>query len=415
VTTRNSFFVDDLDRGMVFESPLYSDKGFKLLEPYTPLEKRHFERLKQWRIKEVFVKSEPLTSTQQEELRRESEKPLLEPDELAGPPEKPEQQLKNKVDHEAVELARFYKQTDKTFVRASYQQALEGTEKLLDRLSRGAVARQQELFKTLRPVFSLIWDYKLLLLYLIHGQEIGDEDYFYKYSLNTSLLSMLLADQLNYEKEEIRYIGVGALIHDVGMLNIPQTVRKKEGSLNERERQIVQDHVKKSKTCFRRFRELDDRILKIVTQHHEHWDGSGYPQGLEKKKINSAARIVNLAMTYIAINQPRHHREQFGVARSIREVIYKDKKKFDPEALKAFVRIMGIYPPGSFVRLSSGHHALVIENKSDRPLNPVVRVISDPSGNILEEPYRLYLDKEKEKIESLLDNSIYGYYAFEMA
>ncbi|MFP4687060.1 MAG: HD-GYP domain-containing protein [bacterium] len=416
MVAKNRISFPDLKPGMVFKTPVFTAEGYKLLEPYTPLAERHLERLKQWEIREIFTEAPPLSSREQKKLRQESEKQVLEPEDITiseGKTKEPE--LKDRVDHDAVEPACFYDKTDKVFLRSSYGQALERTEELLERLSRGVVGRQHELFQTLRPAFGLIWEYKLLLLYLFHSQKLDQEEYIYTYSLNTALLAMMLADELGYEKEEIRYIGVGGLIHDVGMLIIPRPIRKKEGTFNQREKKIVQGHVKKSENCFRRFSNFDPRLKKTVLQHHEHWDGSGYPLGLKEKQIHPYARIVNLAMTYVAMNQPRYHRKQFGLAHSVREVIYKDKKKFDPEVLKAFVRIVGIYPPGSFIRLSSGHHALVIKNNPSRPLNPVVRVITDANGNRLQEPYRLYLDREKETIESLLDQKSFNYNSFDMA
>ncbi len=405
---KNKFQVKYLEPGTVFETPLFTGDGLKLADEFTVLTAERLDKLKKWGVKAVTSSGSPLTENQQQELKKAAEesKKKLRPAESRIP-------LEEKVDHSAVEEAVFYDPLDKKQVKKSYDRALEKTRDLFEKFNREGINELTEIKSALSPVFNSVWNYQLLLLYLISDQEHAEEGYIYRYSLNTAILSMIIADQLDYSRAENRLLGMGALLHDAGMLKLPERLRKQEGKYSEREKQTMQKHVNKALQGLAGGPKFEV-IRSIITQHHESYDGRGYPRGLEGEEINPYARIVNLVMTYVAMTQPRFHRRQYGVQHSIREVIYREKQKFDPVVLKGFVRIMGVYPPGSLIKISSGHHALVMESAPERPLSPIVRVLTDVEGNKLEEPYRLHLSRENITVDKTLVKSDYKFRAFEV-
>ena len=406
--TKNIFRLEDLEPGTVFDTALFTAAGLKLADEFTVLTDERLKKLEQWGVREVASSGAPLSSDQQQKIKEaaaESKKKLQPAS--AGP------SLEEKVDHSAVEEPKFYDPLDKKQVKKSYEKARAGTRKLLDKFNREGIGGLDELESALAPVFNSIWNYQHLLLYLMSDQRPEEENYIYHYSLNTALLSMIIADQLGYSQAQIRILGMGALVHDAGMLKLPDSLRQQEGGFSEREQQMMQKHVNKALRGIPGGPKFEV-IKAIITQHHENYDGSGYPEGVSGEEINPFARIVNLAMTYVAMTQPRRHRRQYGVQHSIREVIYRDKQKFDPVALKGFVRIMGVYPPGSLIKISSGHRALVMKSVSNRPLSPVVRVLTDSEGNRLEEPYRLHLSQENVTVDGILDKEKYNFQAFEV-
>ncbi|MGM0380521.1 MAG: HD-GYP domain-containing protein [bacterium] len=404
-----TFRVGDLSPGTVFDSPLYTVEGLKLADEFTVLNSERLERLKNWEIKKITSTGQPLTDREKEKIKEAADKGRQKLREASSG-----ENLADRVDHSAVEEAKFYDLVDKKQVRRAYFRTLENTEKLLDKLSNTGISQLKEIRATLRPLYNSIWNYQMLLLYFISDQGLEDTDYIYRYSLNTSILSMIIADQIGYSQEEIRTVGMGGLVHDTGMLRLPRKIRVKQDKLSDLEKKTMQKHVNKGIRGLPSLEGVGNSISSVITQHHENYDGSGYPKGLAGDEIHPHARIVNLAMTYIAMTQPRYHRQEYGVQHSIREVIYREKQKFDPVVLKGFIKVMGIYPPGSLIKISSGHHALVMKTTPGRPLSPVVRVLTDAEGNKLDSPYRLQLSEENTTVDQTLNKSDYNIQAFDL-
>jgi putative nucleotidyltransferase with HDIG domain len=152
-------------------------------------------------------------------------------------------------------------------------------------------------------------------------------------------LALAIAAALKLEAAECRRIELGALLHDVGKLSIPDRVLNKPGPLNEMEWAAMRRHTAAGVSLLMQILDLPN-VLEVVRSHHERWDGQGYPDGLEGEQIPLAARIVAVADAFHAMTEPRPYREPRKPAAALAEIVSQSGRQFDPacvEALQAVV------------------------------------------------------------------------------
>jgi HD-GYP domain-containing protein (c-di-GMP phosphodiesterase class II) len=125
-----------------------------------------------------------------------------------------------------------------------------------------------------------------------------------------------------------------------------------------------------------------DEVGRIAWQHHERWDGQGYPRGLLGPQIDAGARIIAVADAFEAMVREKPYRTSLVGYEAMRNLVADYSRRFDPDVVKAFVRTMGIYPIGSIVALNNNFIARVMEVKAAAPLTPVVQVLVDDRENV---------------------------------
>ena len=204
----------------------------------------------------------------------------------------------------------------------------------------------------------------------------GGEDVYF-HSLNVTLLSMMLAKELKAPREAIRLIGMGAMFHDVGKLDIPDRIVRKTEALTKPELSLLHQHCAYGVETGRKLG-LPNEALSVIAQHHEHADGSGYPKGLKGADINLLARVVAIVNTYDNLCNPIKQSAALTPHQALSLMYAQQRGKFDGAALTTFVRCMGIYPPGTIVVLSNDSVGMVVSVNSAVPLKPTV-LIYDPA------------------------------------
>ena len=193
------------------------------------------------------------------------------------------------------------------------------------------------------------------------------------HSLNVSVIAMLMGRTLGLSESELMDIGVGALLHDVGKLDLPERVRHPEGCSGASEINAYREHVHLGLVRARRMG-LSDGALKVLAQHHEQADGSGFPQRLQADAMTPAARIVAVVNRYDNLCNPGPRGHPLTPHEAVSLLFAQSRHKFDATVLGAFIRMMGVYPAGSVVQLTDDRYAMVIAVNSTRPLKPRVLV-----------------------------------------
>jgi putative nucleotidyltransferase with HDIG domain len=197
----------------------------------------------------------------------------------------------------------------------------------------------------------------------------GDDVYFH--SLNVALLSMTLAKELKAPPEAIRALGIGAVFHDVGKLNLPGRITRKLEPLTRQEMTALQQHCAFGLEIGRRL-DLPAEAMSVIAQHHERVDGSGYPNGLKGAQMSLLAKIVAIANTFDNLCNPNNPARALTPHEALSVMWAQQRAHFEAVPLSTFVRCMGIYPPGTLVMLSNGVMGLVVAVNSTRPLKPTV-------------------------------------------
>ncbi|MBV8500947.1 MAG: DUF3391 domain-containing protein [Paucibacter sp.] len=193
------------------------------------------------------------------------------------------------------------------------------------------------------------------------------------HALNVSIISLLLGRAFGMSRDEMMDLGVGALMHDVGKSELPARLRHRDDSFTAVETQTYQSHVAKG-VAIAQSMAMSPGPLLVIAQHHENADGSGFPQKLNMDRMSAAARIVALVNRFDGLCNPVQISRSLTPHEALSLMFAQGRNRFDSTMLNAFIRMMGVYPPGSIVQLTDDRYAIVDAVNSSRPLKPKVLV-----------------------------------------
>jgi len=203
--------------------------------------------------------------------------------------------------------------------------------------------------------------------------EKGGGDTTYYHPLNVSVLTMMLGREMQLAKEQIAAVGLGSLFHDIGLGEVPAKVMMKSEPLTRPERELREQHCEYGVAMGQKLG-LPPEVLKIIGQHHECFDGSGYPAHLRGEEIDLLSRILCVVNHYDNLCNAAHLPGSVTPHEALSQMFSQHRGKFDPKILKLFIRCMGVYPPGTVVRLSNDAMGLVTAVNATKPLKPSVIV-----------------------------------------
>lgn len=210
------------------------------------------------------------------------------------------------------------------------------------------------------------------------------DEYTFYHSANVALLSLALGSMITSDYRFLSSLGVGALLHDIGKLSVDLEILNKPGALTPDEWSNVRQHPIHGAEMVSLLPGVDKAALVVILEHHMRFDGTGYPTRTPLRKQHLASRIVAVADSYDAMTS----RRSYSAARVQDEAMSLLAKScgssLDPVLVRMFVRLMGVYPPRSAVRLSGGEIGIVMQPSPIDPLRPVVRVIATPAGDFME-------------------------------
>lgn len=195
--------------------------------------------------------------------------------------------------------------------------------------------------------------------------------------VNVTVLSLLLGKALGMHAEALRELGVAALLHDVGKTRLPDQVRQSDASFTPAEYRQYQSHVTLGIEIARQL-ELSAEVQATIGQHHEMLDGSGFPCQLRGPEMSQAGKVLALVNRYENMCNPLRQSMAVTPHEALSMIFAQMKERHDVSVLAAFIRMMGVYPPGSVVQLSDSRYALVVSVNSTRPLKPRV-MVHDPA------------------------------------
>ncbi|WP_407312600.1 HD-GYP domain-containing protein [Desulfosporosinus sp. SB140] len=207
----------------------------------------------------------------------------------------------------------------------------------------------------------------------------------YVHAVNVAILSTLTARELGYKGRRLRYLTMGAILHDIGKIKVPREILNKPGPLNEHEVKIIKQHPLEGEAMLREADVLPS-ILCSIRQHHERWDGKGYPDGLSGSNIHLDAQIIAVTDVYDALTADRPYRNALPPYHALEMILTADKD-FNPKVVEAFRKSLNLYPENTIVTLNTGEVGLVVAVPTSLPTRPLVRLIFDRDGE--------YIDREK--------------------
>ena len=261
-------------------------------------------------------------------------------------------------------------QVDKAFLKSS---------SILRNLNSSLMNRPsetlQEMALLVEPMVDAFLENPAVTLHVMGDKCGGDE--VYSHSLNVSVLSMLLTKALNFSAEEARLLGLGALLHDIGLGDVPdRVVKKRPDDYTRAERELRALHCEYGLRLGKELG-LPREVLAIIYQHHEMADGSGYPLGLKRDAITLPARVVALANYFDSLCNPVDSAQAMTPHDALSFLYTQRRGKFDEVIVQQLIRCLGVYPPGSIVALSNNLVAMVMSVNPAKPLRPWVMLYDE--------------------------------------
>jgi len=205
----------------------------------------------------------------------------------------------------------------------------------------------------------------------------GGSDRAAAHALNVAVISLLIGRTLGLNPEELADLGVGALMHDVGKLDVVERYRHAEDGFTPGELAAYRDHVVKGIAQAQRM-DLSPGALAVLAHHHEHADGTGFPARIRGERIGIGARIVAIVDHYDKLCNPSSRALALTPHQAVAMLFAQGRQRFDSTVLNTFIRMMGVYPAGSLVQLTDDRYAMVVGVNSSRPLKPRV-LVHDPA------------------------------------
>jgi HD-GYP domain-containing protein (c-di-GMP phosphodiesterase class II) len=202
-------------------------------------------------------------------------------------------------------------------------------------------------------------------------------DFLFAHAVNVCVLSILTGLNMGYDEIRLRDLGIGALMHDIGKLQISQEICNKAEKLTSEEEAELKRHAELGFEILRRNPEISTLSAHCAFQHHEWYDGTGYPRGLKEEEIHPYAGIVAIADRYDALISDTPKQPAISVYEALAQITQAAGTNFAPEIVENFVKNIAVYPIGSMVRLSNNQVGVVVDFSHENKTKPVVRIIMD--------------------------------------
>jgi len=229
------------------------------------------------------------------------------------------------------------------------------------------------------PIASIIKD---VILFVEHNSDVlmslirlkSINDYTFRHSVNTTVLCISLAHSLGFKYSDIVRFASGTLLADIGMTSYPSRMIKRPSGLARREIEEIKKHPLYAVEFLEKIGIKDPLIETIVLQHHERYDGSGYPIGIRGDDIHPISKLFSITDVYVAMTSPRPHRASMPPHMVLSEIHGFSGSLFDPVMKDFFIKHIGVFPAGNMVELTKGQIALVVNQNRNEPLRPLVIV-----------------------------------------
>lgn len=217
------------------------------------------------------------------------------------------------------------------------------------------------------------------------------DEYLYYHSISVCVLMVSFGKYLGFDSQILKEIGLGAMLHDIGTMKVPQEILGKKDKLTDEEYDDIKKHVEHGRIILEETEGVTDMSIIAAYQHHERIDGSGYPNKLQGNEISYAGQAMAIVDVYDALTTQRCFRKLIEPTKAIRMIYEAGGIKFNKELVRKFIRCIGIYPVGSLVSLESGLLAVVISHSESELMRPVVRIMYDTKKEKILMPYILDL------------------------
>lgn len=213
----------------------------------------------------------------------------------------------------------------------------------------------------------------------------------YQHSVNVAVLATAVGMSLGYNRNQLTDLGIGAMLHDIGKIELPQDMLNKTTRWDDSEMELAKEHSMNGFNILRKQRDLSLLSAHVALQHHERLNGSGFPQGLKGKQIHEYAQIVGICDIYDSLTSPRPWRKRYMPQDALEYLLGSGGHLFEHNLINSFRKHIAVFPMGTSVVLNSGEVGVVCRVDPEYCHRPTVRIIKDGRGNDLRMPFEIEL------------------------
>lgn len=262
-----------------------------------------------------------------------------------------------------------------TQARKTYDEAMQSVRAFMDAAKDGAMPDLQASEGLIENVIDSIIRSEDALISMTKLRAF--DEYTYTHSLNVSVLSVAFGKAMGLNRSLLNRLGMAGLFHDLGKQRIPSAVLNKPGKLTPEEFEVIKSHPERGFILCKGAKFDDTAVLRGIIEHHEKYNGSGYPRRLSGDSIHHFARIIAIADVYDALTSKRVYKKGMLPNKALSIMYNMRGEDFFPGLVERFIKQVGIYPVGSLVRLSDYSHGVVVTANPEAPLTPLVTVAFD--------------------------------------
>ncbi len=274
-----------------------------------------------------------------------------------------------------------------------YAQAQEAVEQIFDDLERGVPPSPEATKAIVSNMLDHILNNRMAIATQVAIQKIKQFDRsLTSHALDTCILALIVALESGLEQPEQELVGMGALLHDAGYVRLPRNLVRKRDECIGQDKTLLEQHCTLGVSLLSESPGLHEDVLRIVREHHERHDGTGFPSGLGTDHISTLAKIVGIVDVYDAMVSRRGPRPAMIPHDAVRQLFLAGERgQFSKTLVEIMIRSIGVYPVGSLLKLNTGEQAIVVGVNPQQRLKPLVKITTDPQGGSYATPIEIDL------------------------
>ena len=222
----------------------------------------------------------------------------------------------------------------------------------------------------------------------------GYDEYTFVHSINVCVLCLTLGRRLAHPRSDLETLGIGALLHDTGKVKVSSLILNKPGRLDDEEMAEIRRHPLYSVDVLESAGGIPNEAKQVALQHHERWNGNGYPYGLKGDEIARFGQIAAICDVYDAMTSDRCYAKGMPPYEGIRKINELAGRDFPPDVVQSFIRCMGIYPVGTVVQLDTREVGVVTAVNREKILRPRLTLLFRDLRIRLSEPVSVDLEEK---------------------
>lgn len=283
--------------------------------------------------------------------------------------------------------------TGKKSILEIYNGAVETVKNVMSEVRMGKIPRSEPVNEIVDDITETVFSDPNAMIGLTMIKNY--DNYLYTHSVNVSIMSLTLGKSMGLDKDELHAVGVAALLHDVGKTGVAEDIIRKPGGLSSEEWEKVKQHPLLGSNIAKRMTGMEELISRLIYEHHIKYDHSGYPQ--TTANLHPHSQLITICDAYDALTTLRVYQQPHNPVEAIKVMSNFSGRHFSPDILKAFVSMIGVYPVGTMVRLTSNEIGVVTRINTEAPDHPIIKLLYDSDGRAYDPAVETNLSIKKDR------------------